>query len=65
MAIEVRVKRKGAVVRAPTGYWAPFAPSRFASPCTQSRCDYLRTPHASGLIQSWLRMEPGRPAARG
>lgn len=60
--IEVRVKRKGAIVRAPTGYWAPFAASRFAPP-SSNRGAYLRTPHASGLIQSWLRMAPG-PSGR-
>jgi hypothetical protein len=57
-SIEVRVKRKGAIVRAPTGYWAPFATSRFTRPLI-NRADYLRTPHSSGLIQTWLRMEPG------
>ena len=56
--IEVRVNRKDAIVRAPTGYWAPFAPSRFAVP-SRNRADYLRTVHSSGLIQPWLRMEPG------
>jgi len=60
--IEVRVKRKDAVVRAPTGYWAPFAASRFAGP-TLNRAEFLRTAHTSGLIQSWLRMEPG-PSGR-
>lgn len=60
--IEVRIKRKGAIVRAPTGYWAPFPESRFARP-SLNRADYLRKPHASGLIQTWLRMEPG-PSGR-
>jgi len=60
--IEVRVKRKGAIVRAPTGYWAPFAASRFAPP-SPNRGAYLRTPHASGLIQPWLRMAPA-PSGR-
>ncbi|CAN5831636.1 hypothetical protein BH24ACI5_BH24ACI5_17760 [soil metagenome] len=56
--IEVRVKRKGAVVRAPSGYWAAFPASRFASPVTRSAA-HMRTPHASGLIQPWFRMAPG------
>ena len=56
-SIEVHVKRKGAIVRAPTGYWAPFATSRFTRPLI-NRADYMRTPHSSGLIQTWLRMEP-------
>ncbi len=56
--IEVRVKRKNAVVRAPTGYWAPFAASRFAVP-SLNRAEFLRTAHTSGLIQPWLRMAPG------
>jgi hypothetical protein len=60
--IEVRVKRKGAIVRAPTGYWAPFATTRFARPLI-NRSEYLRTPHSSGLIHPWLRMEPG-PSGR-
>lgn len=60
--IEVRVKRKGAVVRAPTGYWAPFPASRLTRP-PLNRADYLRAPHASGLIQTWLRMAPG-PSGR-
>jgi VWFA-related protein len=57
-AIEVRVTRKGAIVRAPTGYWAPFGASRFASPVTR-RATHMLTPHASGLIQPWFRMAPG------
>jgi hypothetical protein len=56
--IEVRVKRKGATVRAPTGYWAAFPASRFPTR-SADRAAYLRTPHSSGLIQPWLRMAPG------
>ncbi len=60
--IEVRVKRKGAIVRAPTGYWAPFAESRFTPP-SPNRGAHLRKPHDSGLIQTWTRLSPG-PSGR-
>lgn len=56
--IKVAVKRKGAVVRAPAGYWAPFGASRFPPPVTRSTA-HLRTPHSTGLIQPWFRMAPG------
>ena len=59
--IQVRAKRKGTVVRAPTGYWAPFPVSRFASPSRDR--SYLRTPQTSGLIQPWVRMSPA-PSGR-
>ena len=58
--IEVRVKRKGAVVRAPSGYWAPFPASRFPTPTVRNTA-HLLTPHTSGLIQTWFRMAPGSP----
>ena len=55
--LDVRVSRAGASVRAPTGYWASFAPSRIAlSP--PSSFAHLLTPHVSGLIQPWFRMAP-------
>ncbi len=56
--IDVKVKRRGAQVRAPSGYWAPFAPSRFP-PVTARSYAHLLTPHTSGLIQPWFRMTPG------
>jgi VWFA-related protein len=56
--IAVKVKRTGAHVRAPSGYWAPFAPSRLP-PITAARpYANLLTPHVSGLIQPWFRMSP-------
>jgi VWFA-related protein len=56
--IEVTVKRRGAQVRAPSGYWAPFGASRFP-PITPGRAyANLLTPHVSGLIQPWFRMAP-------
>lgn len=56
--IEVTVKRRGAQVRAPSGYWAPFAASRFPPVRTGSAHASLLTPHVSGLIQPWFRMAP-------
>jgi VWFA-related protein len=58
--IEVRVKRKGAVVRAPSGYWAPFPASRFPTPTVRNTA-HLLTPRTSGLIQTWFRMAPASP----
>lgn len=55
--IEVKVKRRGVTVRAPSGYWAPFDVSRFASPPRRPYANLL-TPHVSGLIQPWFRMAP-------
>jgi VWFA-related protein len=56
--IAVKVKRTGAKVRAPSGYWAPFAASRLP-PMTAARpYANLLTPHVSGLIQPWFRMSP-------
>jgi VWFA-related protein len=56
--IAVKVKRTGAQVRAPSGYWAPFAASRLP-PITPARpYANLLTPHVSGLIQPWFRMSP-------
>ena len=55
---EVTVKRRGAQVRAPSGYWAPFGASRFP-PVTPGRAyANMLTPHVSGLIQPWFRMAP-------
>jgi hypothetical protein len=58
--IDVKVKRKGAQVRAPSGYWAPFGASRFPAMKTGPSYASLLTPHVSGLIQPWFRMAPGR-----
>lgn len=55
--IEVKVKRRGATVRAPSGYWAPFAVSRLTSAPRRPYANLL-TPHVSGLIQPWFRMAP-------
>lgn len=55
--IEVKVKRNGARVRAPSGYWAPFATSR-RSAAPRRHYANLSSPHVSGLIQSWFRMAP-------
>jgi VWFA-related protein len=56
--LELKSRRAGTIVRAPSGYWAPFPPSRFVS---EPRTNYanLLTPHISGLIQPWFRMAPG------
>lgn len=56
--IEVKVKRNGALVRAPSGYWAPFGPSRFPPMSPRRAYANLLTPHVSGLIQPWFRMAP-------
>jgi VWFA-related protein len=55
-ALEIRVKRKDAVVRAPSGYWAPLAAERLTPPSRPAMSTYLKTPHVSGLIQPWFRM---------
>ena len=55
--VAVKVKRTGAQVRAPSGYWAPFAASRFP-PIPAKPYANLLTPHISGLIQPWFRMSP-------
>ena len=56
--LELKPRRAGTVLRAPTGYWAPFPPSRFTA---ETRTPYARllTPHISGLVQPWFRMSPG------
>jgi hypothetical protein len=56
--IAVKVKRSGAQVRAPSGYWAPFAASRFPPMAPGRAYANLLTPHVSGLIQPWFRMAP-------
>ena len=56
--IEVKVKRTGAQARAPSGYWAPFGPSRFPPISATNPYANLLTPHVSGLIQPWFRMAP-------
>ncbi|HJR57909.1 MAG TPA: VWA domain-containing protein [Vicinamibacterales bacterium] len=56
--IEVTVKRRGAQVRAPSGYWAPFGASRFPKVTPGRAYANLLTPHVSGLIQPWFRMAP-------
>lgn len=56
--IEVTVKRNGAHVRAPSGYWAPFGPSRFPPVTPRRAYANMLTPHVSGLIQPWFRMAP-------
>lgn len=57
--LELKSRRAGTILRAPSGYWAPFPPSRFATP--ESRIDFgkMLTPHLSGQIQPWFRMSPG------
>lgn len=55
--ITVNVTRRGATVRAPSGYWAPFDVSRFTTPPRRPYANLL-TPHVSGLIQPWFRMAP-------
>ena len=54
----MRVKRRGAAVRAPSGFWAPFPASRLPAVRASRPYANLRTPHTSGLIQSWFRMAP-------
>jgi VWFA-related protein len=56
--IAVKVKRTGAQVRAPSGYWAPFAASRLPPMTRAMPYANLLTPHVSGLIQPWFRMAP-------
>jgi hypothetical protein len=55
--IEVKVKRRGATVRAPSGYWAPFDVSRLTTAPRRPHANLL-TPNVSGLIQPWFRMAP-------
>jgi VWFA-related protein len=57
--IDVKVNRRGAQVRAASGYWAPFAASRLPPMTPRRAYANLLTPHISGLIQPWFRMSPG------
>ena len=54
--LEIVVKRKDAVVRGPSGYWAPLAAERLTVPSRPAMATYLKTPHITGLIQPWFRM---------
>lgn len=54
--LEVTVKRKDVVVRAPSGYWTPIAAERYTVATRPAMSTYLKTPHVSGLIQPWFRM---------
>lgn len=56
--LQLKPRRAGTVLRAPTGYWAPFPASRFTA---ETRTNYARllTPHVTGLVQPWFRMSPG------
>jgi VWFA-related protein len=56
--IDVKVRRTGAKVRAPSGYWAPFAASRLPPITPAKPYANLLTPHVTGLIQPWFRMAP-------
>ena len=57
--LQLKSRRAGTVVRAPSGYWAPFPPSNY--PPLAPRINYatLLTPQISGLIEPWFRMSPG------
>jgi VWFA-related protein len=55
--LELKPRRAGAVLRAPTGYWAPFPASRV--PDSRTKFANLLTPHITGLVQPWFRMSPG------
>ncbi len=53
--LHVGVKRTDLIVRAPTGYWAPFAAERM-TPARPSPSTYLKTPRVTGLILPWFRV---------
>ena len=55
-ALEVSVKRRDVVVRAPSGYWTPIDAERYSPPTKPDLSTFLKTPHVSGLIQPWFRM---------
>lgn len=54
--LDIKVKRRGVAVRAPSGYWAPIAAERMPPPARPAMSTYLKTPHVTGLIQAWFRM---------
>lgn len=53
----VTVKRSGVTVRAPSGFWTPVAAERLTAANRPAMSTYLRTPHVTGLIQPWFRMD--------
>lgn len=57
-AVDVRGRRAGLSIRAPSGYWAPFAASALAPVSARISYSELLTPHVSGLIEPWFRMAP-------
>ena len=57
--LELKSRRAGTVLRAPSGYWAPFPSSTFTPREPRINFATLLTPQISGLIQPWFRMSPG------
>lgn len=57
--LQLKSRRAGVVLRAPSGYWTPFPASAFAPLTPRIDHSKLLTPHITGLVQPWFRMAPG------
>jgi VWFA-related protein len=54
--VTVSVNRPGVNVRAPKGFWSRIASERYSLSPRPPMSSYLKTPHASGMIQPSFRM---------